>query len=636
MTEATIDAERPTGGAGYALLTGAQVEQALVAAIEKLERAGSPVELAEAIGKLASLKQEKGSYSEAEELFRKVLSIREQVLGYEHIELVDPLKNVAAARILGGAPQAAEAPLARALAISSRYLGEDHPDLTIMVNDFARLYLNQGAYALADPLLQRLLKIKRAKGDDHPEVATVIASIAAVRQATGQNEVAEDLWRRVLAIRERTLSPNHFTQATAVEHLAEVCSARGKSAEALQLFQRAHSIREQTLGSGHPSLIRLRERIADLQLQTAEDSFETSDLTPNGSYAVFPQRSTRQTFGSVTSRTGFESSPVSPDASYRLQEQRFSPISSTPALDPILATQEEREAAAAAYRASLIGHRTDLDDEDEETQPGLLRRIAESVSVLAFRHHRELLAVGGVLAFFVVAFAASSRASTENDQIAEIPLRESATGPITPVARPLATAVSATADPVRIGTSESSSFLRRTIPSKSKVEPREAEKTPSRKREQSIIVVPVVSTNMSLIDSLSRVLGSRVGGVGDVAPTVPAFGLPGLPHSKFGAPEKPVDPPTSRARLIGTLPNPRTPAHMEEPKGEVLVRFTVDTNGVPVMSTFSAVHSENPVLTESVRAIIAGLRFEPARDAGPGSKAVTDEVEIKYVFRPKN
>jgi TonB family protein len=75
---------------------------------------------------------------------------------------------------------------------------------------------------------------------------------------------------------------------------------------------------------------------------------------------------------------------------------------------------------------------------------------------------------------------------------------------------------------------------------------------------------------------------------------------------------------------------------LPDAKGEVVVRFTVDSNGSPVMSSFSAIHSEHPLLTEAVRTVIAGLRFEPARESGAGSKAVTDQVEIRYVFRPKN
>src|ERR1700682_2989383 len=174
-----------------------------------------------------------------------------------------------------------------ALEIGDRTVGPDHPDMILLLNDLTRIYLKQSAYASAEPLLLRLLEMKRSKGEDHPEVATVMASLANVRQALGRHESAEQLWRRVLEIRERTLAPNHFAIATALEHFGEACSARGKIREALAAFQRAHTIRERTLGSDHASLRTSRERIADLQLQASDGSFD-----PGGGGALFsgPER----------------------------------------------------------------------------------------------------------------------------------------------------------------------------------------------------------------------------------------------------------------------------------------------------------------------------------------------------------
>src|SRR5690242_9657905 len=186
--------------------------------------------------RLGTLKQEAGSFAEAEECFR------------------------------------------RALEIGDRTFGPQNPDLIILLNDLTRLYLKQSAYGSAEPLLLRLLELKRSKGEDHPEVATVLASLASVRQALGMHESAETLWRRVLDIRERTLAPNHFATASALEHLGDACAARGKNHEALSAFQRALTIREKTLGNEHPSLRTARERIADLQLQASDDMFEPTSL----------------------------------------------------------------------------------------------------------------------------------------------------------------------------------------------------------------------------------------------------------------------------------------------------------------------------------------------------------------------
>src|SRR6185503_16132334 len=172
----------------------------------------------------------------------------------------------------------------KALQLADKTLGSAHPEMMLLLTDLTRFYLKKSAFASAEPHLLRLLELKRAKGDDHPEVATVLASLATVRQALGSHESAEQLWRRVLSIREQTLAPNHFAIATALEGLGEACAARGNIAEALPALQRALTIRERTLGAGHPSLRTSKERIADLQLQSAEDPFDSvagTDATPS-------------------------------------------------------------------------------------------------------------------------------------------------------------------------------------------------------------------------------------------------------------------------------------------------------------------------------------------------------------------
>src|SRR4051812_9899721 len=189
------------------------------------------------------------------------------------------IKRGAASQDAGNYGEAEEV-FRKALILAERTLGPDHPDLVLLLNDLTRLYLKQSAYAQAEPLLLRLLDLKRSKGENHPEVATVLASLATVRQGLGRHESAEQLWRRVVEIRERTLAPNHFATAIALEHLGDVCAARGKIGEGLAAFRQAQAIRECTLGSEHPSLRISRERIADLELQSSEESLDDLGSTP--------------------------------------------------------------------------------------------------------------------------------------------------------------------------------------------------------------------------------------------------------------------------------------------------------------------------------------------------------------------
>jgi TonB family protein len=87
-----------------------------------------------------------------------------------------------------------------------------------------------------------------------------------------------------------------------------------------------------------------------------------------------------------------------------------------------------------------------------------------------------------------------------------------------------------------------------------------------------------------------------------------------------------------RARLIGELPTPKVPAQVMDVEGEVRVRFNVDSLGRPVLESFAVVSSPNPLLTAAVRKVIPGMRFEPARTAGPDARSIGDVVQIGFQF----
>jgi hypothetical protein len=87
-----------------------------------------------------------------------------------------------------------------------------------------------------------------------------------------------------------------------------------------------------------------------------------------------------------------------------------------------------------------------------------------------------------------------------------------------------------------------------------------------------------------------------------------------------------------QARLIGPAPSLRLLERLpgEKLSGDVRVRFTVDAEGRPVLSTLTVLHSPHALLSEEVRRMIPALRFEPARGRAPGSPARPGEVEMSF------
>jgi len=553
----------------------------------------------------------------------------------------------------------------KALETGDRTLGPDHPDLILLLNDLTRLYLKQSAHAAAEPLLLRLLDMKRSKGEDHPEVATVLGSLAAVRQALGRHESAEQLCRRVLDIRERTLAPNHFAIATALEHLGDVCAARGNIAEALTAFQRAQTIRERTLGSAHPSLRTARERIADLQLQASENSLEPASALPTvpapEKYRLLsgepmaltspgtrareravpaqppPAPAPRQT--KVKIQHGFSEVPPIVEETLVIKEPV---VNRTDALQQTAVTYSDelaephRDENAAPYRDVLESIRDEL--ERPYVTPSLAERSGLIMdSVIEFVGRKQVIAaiIVVVLGLLSLAVARDSHAGSEVDLAAGV----GAPAPREPVLAnvaaksPAGQLTTPTRESANVPVSVASNTSGKTSAPKPRVveEKSPPKKAPEAKAESKKISIPALSSGvMSRLDSVASRAADASSSGGDPLAIPPALNNIGSHRSSFDYSEQSNTP--QRARLIGELPTPRVPERMADIEGEVRVRFNVDTEGVPVMSTFAVVNSPSPLLTVAVRKVIPEMRFEPARAGGPDGKPIVDVVQIGFQF----
>ncbi len=258
---------------------------------------------------------ERGQFVEAEPLYLRAVSIREQVLGSDHPDVARSLSDLALLYLGQGKYEQAEPLYRQALAIQEQTLGPGHPDVAIILNDLAMLYYFQGKYEQAEPfhqrarnlfesalgpthhnvatslnnlgklylaqgryeqartLMQRALAIReQVQGLDHPDVANSLHHLGDLAAAEGKYNEAEELYRRALAMREQILGPKHPNVAETLHEWARLCHAQGREEEAESLFIRALTIREQILGAKHPVLAATVEAYANLLRETGREA----------------------------------------------------------------------------------------------------------------------------------------------------------------------------------------------------------------------------------------------------------------------------------------------------------------------------------------------------------------------------
>ena len=120
---------------------------------------------------------------------------------------------------------------------------------------------------------------------------------------------------------------------------------------------------------------------------------------------------------------------------------------------------------------------------------------------------------------------------------------------------------------------------------------------------RSLGAVPV-----QVLMGTTRAATTSSSGTSDAGPVVPKI---------RGAAPRPVYPDFLRERGI---------------EGEVVIQMTVDETGRPDLATLKIVHSPHELLTASVRKVLDRLRFEPVFTEGPDAKAKSQVVRLSFVF----
>ena len=222
-TEERWKEHNETGRRHFERAEFAEAEQAYIAALRQATLLGA-VTLTE-LGQVAfSLRD----FTQAESYFRRALTIREQALGTESVDLMQALNDLAAPYYSRGELELAERLYRRALTIGEAQLGELSPDLTVTLSNMARLHQRKTDWRAAAPLLGRLLAIKqRTLGESHPHAISLMLAVANARSSLGEHEVAEELVRRALALQERAQAGD-AEMVRSLSALAKIYTASGK------------------------------------------------------------------------------------------------------------------------------------------------------------------------------------------------------------------------------------------------------------------------------------------------------------------------------------------------------------------------------------------------------------------------
>jgi tetratricopeptide (TPR) repeat protein len=181
-----------------------------------------------ALNNLGVLYKHTGNFAEAEQLFRRALTM-----------LPGDSANAATLH----RKDETDARLSRGI---RRELWEaEHTEAPADACTYAALLEGLGSYAESEPQYQHAaLAFERIFGAANVEVAVILHNLAEVRWARGDAADAEQFYLRATVIEEKLLGPSHADTALTVHSYASMLAELGRMDESRNLVQRAWAVFE--------------------------------------------------------------------------------------------------------------------------------------------------------------------------------------------------------------------------------------------------------------------------------------------------------------------------------------------------------------------------------------------------------
>ncbi|HVD06000.1 MAG TPA: TonB family protein, partial [Gemmatimonadaceae bacterium] len=617
--------------------------------------------LVPALTKLGTALIARGAHDEAEPPLMRALMISETQLGVDSPDLIVLLNDLSRLYLKQAKYSRAEPLLQRLLAFK-RSKGDDHPEVATVLASIAVVRQALGDHDAAEQLYRRVLQIReRTLSPNHFGVAAALEHLAEACAARGKVSEALALFQRALSVREQTLGVNHASLRVSRERIADL---------QLQASEESLDAAAQTspMFQLHPAAPRAPSPVETPRVAVpVEPPRATRQVeTPRPAPTLEPPRAARPV---ETSRAAVSVEP--PPAARPVETARVTmPVEPPRAASPVALPPEGVPASLRAMSQSVVSDvaRSPMvavlereaapvmqEDAVADYQPEEIvvtsadgffasREVLKEIEAIeaAERKPRDIVAslkqllpasrvqaaiVGaGAVALLIAALAAQPDATSNDTRLNSSDLG-SRTDSLSVAAVPVGNGVS------QVTRTSNGALVQRSVADVGSAQNKVPEKASASLELSNVARTPIANIATLGSDSIVRSATSLNTDGGASAIQLIASGS----EKKLTIPDFSEAKGTrTSAKLRGELPQPVYPAYLRQVgvQGEVLVRFVVDENGRPDLSSLKVVRSPHEFLTDEVRRVIMRLSFDPARTEGPASKPRSEWVQMSFVFDP--
>ena len=164
-----------------------------------------------------------------------------------------------------GRYEEAEDQITQAVTIRRDLFGDAHIEVVRANATLALVYRDRGDLEEALTLLEDSLSALEAQlGGDDVRLTNVVMNLASIHMQQGSTDQAQQLYEHALAVRESFHGPHHPDTAMCLYRLGELHASAGQMGQAREYHQRALQIRSDALHDEHPDIARSRAALERL------------------------------------------------------------------------------------------------------------------------------------------------------------------------------------------------------------------------------------------------------------------------------------------------------------------------------------------------------------------------------------
>jgi tetratricopeptide (TPR) repeat protein len=218
---------------------------------ERSEHPAHRLDMTRCLHGLALLFRDWGRYGEAEEIFNRAITLREELLGADDLNVAWLWGDLAQLHCRQKHYVPAARLLEKALKIVRNVAGKEHPLLGLFLRELAACCSTEQPEEAERLLLEALEIQKTVYGPDHLHVVRTLYSFASLYQRSNRAVDAEAYYFQALSILDKTLSGGHPDHALVLHAFALFYHEQGRFADAEPLYAKALMMRRQLFGSNH-------------------------------------------------------------------------------------------------------------------------------------------------------------------------------------------------------------------------------------------------------------------------------------------------------------------------------------------------------------------------------------------------